>query len=430
VLPWTKHFGGSATDYARGATVAANGDITIHSLIQGFETIDFGNGPIVWNGPGMYDPVLARFDAAGNAIWSKNFPNASGATPWDVIEDGAGDLLLVGYLEPGVGPQSFGGPPITDSCGGSNTYFAVKLDDAGNHVWSNTYGCDAGAWGAVDPAHNLVLAGNNAVKKIDATGAVTWTRTYVAMGQADATNIAINSITGDIFTIGTLVGGAKIDFGGGPLIGGGMSGCWLLKLDSGGNQLWSKMLNPVQPNGSVNGVVAASDSTGALIVAGYLWGDADLGGGVLSGGMQGGRMFLAKYDAMGSHVWSKVYGDGVDNSPGPGNHGLAVGPNNNVLMVGTFWNSVDFGGGLIAVPQSDPDAPFVAAFDPSGSHLWSAAVTTTSETAMSCKIGPAGNAVVFGDYSASVSFGAQFGGAQYPSPGGLADLFVASFEPW
>jgi hypothetical protein len=82
--------------------------------------------------------------------------------------------------------------------------------------------------------------------------------------------------------------------------GGALTGQSLLKLDASGNHVWSKSLGTAEPT------AIATDAGGRIVVAGELYGYADLGGGPLLGS----GAFVAAFDASGGHLWSTSFGTG------------------------------------------------------------------------------------------------------------------------
>jgi len=83
----------------------------------------------------------------------------------------------------------------------------------------------------------------------------------------------------------------------------------------------------------------------------------DFGGGELtSAGAE--DIFLAKFDANGSHLWSKHFGD----SSNQHGHSVTCDESGNVLVTGYFRGSVHFGGAALA-SEGNYDI-FLAKFKP------------------------------------------------------------------
>ncbi|WP_437663419.1 hypothetical protein [Sorangium sp. So ce1182] len=109
-------------------------------------TADFGTGPL----PVGYS--LVKFDAAGNFLWSTP---ASGLSPSTLAVNAAGEIFLGGVC---YSATRLGGVEIP--C--DHELFAIKLDAAGNHLWSETFGGYVAPWNVVcagDPEGDLIAGG-------------------------------------------------------------------------------------------------------------------------------------------------------------------------------------------------------------------------------------------------------------------------------
>ncbi len=122
----------------------------------------------------------------------------------------------------------------------------------------------------------------------------------------------------------------------------------------------------------------------------------------------------------GEHLWSQRFGDeNYQNSLS-----VAIDPAGNVVVVGEFQGTVDFGGGkLTSAGNCDI---FVAKFNSSGSHLWSQRFgdAAGNQRDPQIAIDATGNVVVAGWFDNTV----DFGGGILTSAGGH-DIFVAKFAP-
>jgi hypothetical protein len=92
------------------------------------------------------------------------------------------------------------------------------------------------------------------------------------------------------------------------------------------------------------GKAVAADALGNVFATGEFWGTVDFGGGPLTSA-GGWDVVVAKLDAAGNHLWSKRFGDGGFQF----SEGVAVDGFDNVIITGTFSNSVNFGGGPLTV---------------------------------------------------------------------------------
>jgi hypothetical protein len=144
----------------------------------------------------------------------------------------------------------------------------------------------------------------------------------------------------------------------------------------------------------------------------------DFGGGTLtSNGFS--DIYVANFNSAGAHQWSASYGTttGTDKA-----HGVAIDGTGNVLVTGTFYDDMDFGGGTVTFdgdPLNFDRNIFAALYDGSGAHLFSEGWGTTPLLAY-CEFDSGDQMVIHGYGAPSIDMG---GGTLSP-----ADLFVAKLE--
>jgi len=226
----------------------------------------------------------------GQPAWLRSFGSVGLEGAYDIAPTPDGGLVIIGGFE---GTLDFGGRPLVSA--GSFDGFLVKLDGAGNHVWSKRFG--------------------------DAEGFI-----YLAMD--------VDQETGDV----AVVLGTKqtVDFGGGPLPASGGFDVVVARLDAAGAHLWSKRWNDT---GEQSGVAIAATAS-ATVVAGDFQGSLDAGGGAMhSAG--GSDVFVVGLDGDGNHVWSKRFGDGANQAL----TSVVIDGQGRVLLAGAFAGVVDLGGG-------------------------------------------------------------------------------------
>ncbi len=162
----------------------------------------------------------------------------------------------------------------------------------------------------------------------------------------------------------------------------------------------------------------AIDPSGNAVIAGSFWGTVDFGGGALTSAGTN-DIFVAKFNPDGTHLWSKGFGDATLQEVAY----VTVDASGNVIIAGIFEGTVNFGGGTLTSAGSW-DA-FVAAFDPTGAHLWSKRFGDASEQGISgVTVGSTGAVFITGAMDGTVDFG---GGAL--TSAGSTDIFVVKFEP-
>ena len=379
---WSKRFGGSF-DIPRIAVDGA-GNAALVSAVQG--TVDFGGGPLDGapcdpNRPFCddYDVSIARFDAAGNHLWSKRFGDTDAQIPNGVAVTDSGIIATTGFFG---GTVSFGSSLV--SAGGWDIFFATR-NASGAPLSSNRFGDASGQSGdgvALDSLENICLIGGYGgtvdfggspltsmggdifIAKLDSLGNHLWSKRFGdAQSQFGDQDWSITVDGADnILAAGSFNGG--VNFGGDLLTNVGGFNMFVVKLDSAGNHLWSKRFGDDQPQAGVRGNVVVDDAWN-IVVSGSFEGTVDFGGGPLTSAGDS-DLYVAKLDALGNHIWSKRFGNAELQST----CSVAVDGVGNVLLAGDFYGTIDFGGGpLISAGDSDI---FVAKFDPLGNHISSA----------------------------------------------------------
>jgi hypothetical protein len=237
---WSRAFGDTDQDWGYGVAADDAGHVFITGLFRG--TVDFGGGPLTSAGSG--DIFLAKYDAAGNHVWSRRFGNIGLNWSFGVAVDAAGNAVVTGLFG---GTVDFGGGPLT---GVLSETFVAKYDGAGNHVWSRQFSSnddDRGQSVAVDRAGNVLVTG--------------------------------------LFQ-------GTVDFGGGPVTSAGHWDIYVAKLDATGIHVWSRGFGSVSADWGNS--VSADDAGNALVTGGFL-DTMDAGGGPLTSA--GGRdIFVASFE--------------------------------------------------------------------------------------------------------------------------------------
>ncbi len=365
---WSKVLGAAVDDEGAALAVDPAGNV----IIAGYSTLttDFGCGPLD-AGPNN-SAVMIKYDAVGGCIWSRSFGTAAVGNISEtkgVAADAAGNVYLLGYI---INSVDFGGGVLTSTTPDESDVLLAKFSPAGNHLWSKRFGG----------------AGNQYARGIS----------------TDSQGNVI--ITG--FYFGTL------DFGGGALPSAGATDVYVAKFSPAGNHLWSKRYGNLSGQESYAVAIDAADN---IVVVGTLKGNMNFGGGLLTS-LGLGDVFLAKLDPMGNHVWSKRFGDMVDQTGA----GVAVDPAGNIIAVGSFAGTLNLGGqNLVSAGGTDA---WIAKFSPAGVHLWSRAGAGNNNQALTGV-----SSDVFGNVTATgfLSDTADFGGGALTAIAGQ-DVVVARYS--
>jgi hypothetical protein len=374
---WSKRFGDTQPDQvANAVTVDGSGNVAVTGNFLG--TVNFGGSLLTTAGGD--DIFLVKFDSNGNHQWSKRFGNASTDQIGRAVRaSGAGDITLAGSF---VGTVDFGGGALM-SGGGLDVYVA-RFQSDGDHVWSESFG-----------------------------------------GQDDQVLESIDvDDTGNVVLCGYFAG--TIDFGGGQLVSAANNDVFLAKLDTDGDHVWS---NRYGSGNDQEGSAVVIDGTGDVIAAGGFESTINFGGSTLTS--SGGRdVFLAKFTSGGAHEWSQRFGTTLEQTSAA----IAVDNSDNIGLTGAFASTIDFGGGTLT--NNGGLDIFVARFNPDGDHMWSAAFGgTTDQLPEAIAIDDNARIALAGSFFSTVDFGggnltsaggtdiflAQLGDA--PNP-----VFITSFD--
>jgi len=419
---WSHRFGDSQDQAAQRLATDGAGNVVVTGYFEG--SIDFGGGPLT--SAGDRDIFVVKFDSAGNHLWSKRFGSVLSDAGFGVATDSAGNVVLTGNVRATV---DFGGGPL-----GGGGIFIAKLDASGNHVWSRRYGSsstDRGYNVATDPSGNVVVIGDFSgtgnfggtfltsagsedifVAKLNAAGSNLWSRRFGDTSLDSGVGIATDG-QGSVIVTGSFAG--TVNFGGSALTSAGGIDIYVAKLNAAGVHVWSKRFGDAQEQA---GFGVATDAGNNVLAIGRLRGSADFGGGALSSASDLDA-FVARFDGLGNHSWSKRFG-GVGDDWG---HGLVVDAAGHVSISGYFANTIDFGGGpLTSAGNHDI---YVAKLDSLGSQIWSKRFgDPTFQYSYSLATDAADNLFMTGQFAGTVDFG---GGPL--SSSGASDAMVLKLGP-
>ncbi|MDH4338702.1 MAG: T9SS type A sorting domain-containing protein [Candidatus Krumholzibacteria bacterium] len=360
---WSQRLGGATDDYGAAVAVDASGDVLTAGYFTG--TINLGGSNLV--SAGARDIYLAKFSADGTHVWSQRYGGTSDDYAFAVSLDSRGYVFIAGYFSATV---NFGGSDLV-SAGSSDIYVAC-FEPNGAHSWSRRFGSTA-----QELAQSLAIAP-----------------------------------TGNVIIAGSFSG--TVDFGSAILVSAGSSDAVVVALTAGGGNLWSRRGGS---NLTDNCYGVDVDASGNVFATGTFYGTANFGGGdLVSAGAN--DIWLTKYNSSGVHQWSRRMG-GASFDYG---YGVAADASGAVVVTGTFYETVDFGGGdLVSAGSSDV---FLARYNAAGAHQWSKRFGGTSyDYGYAVATGTGNDVFVTGSYRGT----ANFGGGNVTS-NGVDDLFLARYD--
>jgi hypothetical protein len=302
--------------------------------------------------------------------------------------DGLDDTEGVGSCKGGVvSCDDAGAPscddvrPTTQTCGSSPTDENCDgmTSCTGAFRWSvdaipaTTSAVTAGADGTVAVVGaSTATAGSVLVSTFDARGRSCWgapamvgksgTLTPLGVALSGAKHTADGKLTqvtcqGSAgLAASTVVFGyatGNVDFGSGTQSNAGEEDAFVAVVDPTGSVVWGQLFGS---SGSDRVAGAAVDASGNIYVTGYVEGPAGLGpcGLEQDGGANGDpNTFVAKLGPDGSCAWATTW---TGNLAGTG---IAIGPDDNLVVIGRFFDTIDFGGGTMLAAGPATNNTFV-----------------------------------------------------------------------
>jgi hypothetical protein len=269
---WTRQLGSEYGDTAYGVAADASGNVYIAGETGG----NVDGTPRTGGGGELF---VAKYDAGGTLAWIRQLASTSdigeSATGRGVATDGSGNVYVTGFTTGGSfdGNAGFGGSDVIlakfDPAGnklwsrqfGGPDYenaWGVATDHAGNaYVAGRGYGGLDGNPGT--------LAGGLLLVKYDAAGNRVWTRQHGSAEFASAYAVATDATDGVFVT-----GETSASMDGHPAGGDGNTDLFVVKYDSAGTFHWSEQQGVP---GFDAGDAIATDASGNVYAAGFVQGD-------------------------------------------------------------------------------------------------------------------------------------------------------------
>jgi hypothetical protein len=212
---WARQFGDAGVQSIGSIAVDSQGGVLITTGLSGA----FALGGAVLTSAGGSDVAVAKFDTAGNPLWSVRFGDASNQLPWSVAAALGDDVVIAGAL---AGSMALGGGNTLTSAGGDDV-FLIKLNGAtGAPAWGKRFGDAAdqrASAAAVDSAGNTSVTGtfDGTLAFGAATVSATGTDVFVARFDGAGNNGCAYAI--DVGTSPT-AGSIAVDVAGNAIVAG------------------------------------------------------------------------------------------------------------------------------------------------------------------------------------------------------------------
>ncbi len=401
---WAKQMGG--TDWDNGYSIAVDnyGSIYTTGLFRG--TADFDPGADTFNltSNGGNDIFVSKLDPMGGFVWARSFGSTKFEYAYAIDVDDEGSVYITGQFSDSVDFDP--GPDVSYLySNGSNDIYILKLDSAGDFVWAKSIGgggvVDQGYALTVDADHNLYVTGS-----------------FVGTVDFDPGP--------DVFNLNPL----------------NMAGnAFVLKLDAVGDFVWAKDMGQVaNAYSSCFGYSIATDSMSNVYVTGGFKDTIDFDPGIdeyklVGKGSQ--DIFIVKLDSIGDFVWAKSMGS-VHPTRADVGLSIAMDPEQNVYVTGTFNETVDFDPGtdvfnLTADNAQDSDI-FILKLNNDGEFVWAKSISGNTNSpfennfSFSIKLDKAGNSYVSGYFWGIADFDPGTSLVSLTSTG-ASDIFILKLNP-
>jgi len=169
-------------------------------------------------------------------------------------------------------------------------------------------------------------------------------------------------------------------------------------LDNDRCAVWAKRFGGSQDQ-YANAFALAAD--GGIVFTGDLAGSTNFGGGTLTSAGSS-DLLVVRLDAAGEYVWASRFGNSATQS----GRALALDPDGNILVAGSFVGTLDFGGATLPLTSAGSEDIFVAKLDPLGEPLWSVRFgNSVAQSARGLAVAADGSVFVTGELAGAVDFG-------------------------
>jgi hypothetical protein len=359
---WTQTLGGSGFDAAVAVEQDTAGNVYIAGFFEG--TVDFDPSPekAEWRtSKGSRDIFVSKFSAVGQHVWTWSAGGTQPDEPHGLCLSPTGEVLITGEYRLTVAFDSRGSGDEHTAAGGSDV-FVTKLSADGQHLWTRTFGgpdFETARGVAVDSQGRVIVAGDFRSTVNFDPGGQGDSRT--SLGQKD---VFLTRLASDGSYLGTFqYGGTSTDLAAGVSVDAqdniALAGMYVGSVDfdptSGqdvheSNGYYDVFVTRITSAGGYGGTYTfggeqdeevtalAHDTDGNIYVTGGYESTVAFGDQDIHTSQGGFDIFVTRLNADGTYGWTRGMG-------GPSTEfgrGLALGPPDELFVVGSFAGSVNF----------------------------------------------------------------------------------------
>ena len=283
---WAKSASGVDEDKSYAVAVDLAGNVYITgSYIS--NTLNFGGISISNSQANTEEMFIAKYDAAGNALWAKDASGPGNDKAFGIAADADGNVVVSGHFISGT--LNFGSQSLLNS--GGFDIFLVKYDESGNLLWAQN---PSGSGYDFNFSLEMDAAGNS-------------------------------YLTGHFSSF-------QLNFGGYSVTNGGGDDMYIAKYDTDGNALWAQKAGG---NTYDYGYDVSVDGDGNVFVTGNFQSpNISFGTISLTNSTTYADFYVVKYNADGEPLWAQN-GSGSDYTFG---RGCGADASGNVYVTGLFGN--------------------------------------------------------------------------------------------
>ncbi|MEP1097586.1 MAG: T9SS type A sorting domain-containing protein [Cyclobacteriaceae bacterium] len=461
-LQFANGIGSDNTDYARSVAVDHNGNVISVGYHRSTIDLDPGAGTANFTA-GEWDGFVTKVDANGDYLWGFTLGQTGASSPDGVngvAVDAIGNIYITGLFQGTVDfDPSSGVFNLTSFPGFSADAFWAKYDANGNflnaYAWGGS-GYDQGNDIEVSSSGEVYIIGDFESTVDFAPSAATINRTsngghdvFIARYNASyllnfivtvgSSNTSIFTdhgsgldvdVSGNVYVSGFFEGTMNMNPNGTTTnisSSGGSRDAFAAKYTGGELLLWAKALG----GGNIDlANDCAADAAGNLYITGNYRGSVNFNPGGTSNILStvpssNADIYVSKYDEVGDNVWAFRLGGSLGLDEGR----AIVQSGTSIYIAGNFSGtniSLNPAGGDL-VTSSGGINGFLGAYDLSGNHIWSGAITGGSLQMYSIDANSNDDVSIAGQFGLTFDFDMQAGVSNLTSVGG-SDAFAAKYK--